>query len=394
MKDFWVNKGIFLGRIACTVLIVCCYSCSKSPLAVISPVSTIAESQESVPENSGLISVEVSFNSAVSNASSAITPLKYNKTSVINFEFDDNPAAAYAVYQYFNTQAYSNGTGKAIKFRAGVAVNSRGNYNNGDLWENYQGNLTREQAIAMISGGWTLENHGLYHSVLNPGDNFGFGKQITLNISENTKHVFEKTGFKMRTLVVPSNDPGYLSPAFDQGIIATTSTNHFEGFQSFPMYGDYVDIASLPVNKIHLRRDFNDKWDINGINVIKDKITMLLNKSNPKERNLYRLGTHSPDLEAFKLLSEHIKANSQDQIWVTTMQEMVEYIHLRNQIVKTERIVNGKLLINLDISQVDKETFFKDFTLMINSSYAINDIKVRNAKESSFNLNGLINISF
>lgn len=394
MKCLMFKEGIIFGRIICAILVVSSYSCSKSPLPVIEPVSTGVEIQGGVSGNSELITVEVSFSSPVSGASAAITPLKYNKTSVINFEFDDNPAASFAVYQYLNSQTFSNGTGKAIKFRAGVAVNSRGNYNNGDLWENYQGSLTKEQAAAMISGGWTLENHGFYHSVLNASDNFGYGKQISLNISENTKYVFDKTGFRMRTLVVPSNDPGYLSPAFEQGIIATTSTNHFEGFQSFPMYGDFVDIAGLPLNKIHLRRDFNDKWDISGINMIKDKISALLNKSSTKERILYRLGTHSPNLEAFKELSEHIKNNAKDQMWVTTMQEMVEYLQLRNQISKTETMVNGKLLINLDISGVDKDTFFKDFTLMINAGSAIKDIKVTNAKESSFNLNGLVNISF
>ena len=58
----------------------------------------------------------------------------------------------------------------------------------------------------------------------------------------------------MRTLVVPSNDAGYLAPAFDQGIIATSSTNSFDGFQSFPLYGDYVDISLLPAKNIFFTR--------------------------------------------------------------------------------------------------------------------------------------------
>ena len=76
------------------------------------------------------------------------------------------------------------------------------------------------------------------------------------------------------------------------------------------------------------------------------------------------------------------------------MQEMVEYFQLKNSLIKSESFVNGKLIISLDISKVDKETLFKDMTLMVNSSTSILDIKITNAKHSSFNSNGLINLSF
>ncbi len=370
------------------------YSCSKSPLPTIEEKQPQAVTQETVKIDPQLITVEVAFLSAPKNPASVIPYLKYNKTSVINFEFDDNPASVYSLFKYLNTQMFTDGTGKQISFRSAIAVNSRGNYNNGDLWENYQGNLSKTDASDIISNGWTLENHGYYHSVLNSKDNFGYGKPVADNISENTKAVIEKTGFRMRTLVVPSNDQGYLLPAFQQGIIATTSTNHFEGFQSFPMYGDYADVTKLPQGSLHFRRDFNDKWDAAGIDAVKAKITNLFNKSNVNERMLYRIGTHTPDLEAFKSLSSHINATSNDQCWITTMQEMVEYFQIREHVVKNELLSNGKLLITLDISKVNKETLFKDFSLQINSDTPIQSIKVHNARSSSSNLNGLVNISF
>ena len=381
-------------RLIAVSLALISYSCGKSDLPIVEAVHPVVINQEGVKIDPQLITVEVSFVLAPTNASAALAPLKYNKTSVINFEFDDNPSSAYDMYKYLRTQMYTDGTGKEISFRSAIAVNSRGNYNNGDLWENYLGNLSKVDAADIISGGWTLENHGLYHSVLNSKDNFGYGKLIADNISENTKYVFDKTGFKMRTLVVPSNDQGYLFPAFQQGIIATTSTNHFEGYQSFPMYGDYVDVATLPHANLHLRRDFNDKWDAAGINAIKTKITNLFNKSSTKERMLYRIGTHTPDLEAFKSLAAHIKASSSDNCWVTSMQEMVEYLQLKEKIIKKEIMSEGKLLITLDISKVDKETLFKDVSLLVNSGTAIQSIKVHNARASSSNLNGLVNISF
>ncbi|MEJ7779631.1 MAG: hypothetical protein WKF68_08570 [Daejeonella sp.] len=381
-------------RLSAASLVLLSYSCGKSDLPVVEEIKPLVVNQEAVKIDPQLITVEVSFVSTPTNPTAALAPLKYNKTSVINFEFDDNPSSAYGMYKYLRTQMYTDGTGKEISFRSAIAVNSRGNYNNGDLWENYQGNLSKVDAADIISGGWTLENHGYYHSVLNSKDNFGYGKPIAENISENTKYVFDKTGFKMRTLVVPSIDQGYLFPAFQQGIIATTSTNHFEGFQSFPMYGDYVDVATLPQGNLHLRRDFNDKWDAAGIDAIKTKITNLFNKSNTKERMLYRIGTHTPDLEAFKSLAAHIKANSNDNCWITSMQEMVEYLQLKEKIIKKEKNSEGRLLITLDISNVDKETLFKDFSLLVNSDTPIQSIKVHNARASSSNLNGLVNISF
>jgi hypothetical protein len=381
-------------RVVVLALVLINYSCGKSPMPEVEERKAELVNQESVKIDPQLITVEVSFVTPPSNAASVIPHLKYNKTSVINFEFDDNPESVYSVYKYLRTQMFTDGTGNDISFRSAIAVNSRGNYNNGDLWENYQGNLSKADAADIVSGGWTLENHGYYHSVLNAKDNFGFGKAVADNISENTKTVLDKTGFRMRTLVVPSNDQGYLLPAFQQGIIATTSTNHFEGFQSFPMYGDYVDVITLPQGNLHLRRDFNDKWDAAGINSIKTKITNLLNISNVQERMLYRLGTHSPDLEAFKALAAHIKTSSNDKCWITTMQEMVEYLRIKGQIIKKETMSNGKLWITLDISKVDKETLFRDFSLQLNSDTPILSIKVHNSRASSSNLNGLVNIGF
>lgn len=383
-----------ISRYLAFLVVFLCYSCEKSDLTAVEEQEPVTNTLEAVKLNPNLITVEISFVSVPTVAVSAIPSLKYNKTSVINLEFDDNPASVYNLYKYLKTQTFTDGTGRDVGFRSAVAVNSRGNYNNGDLWENYQGNLSKTDAVDIISGGWTLENHGYYHSVLNSKDNFGYGKSIAENISENTKAVLEKTGFKMRTLVVPSNDQGYLSPAFQQGIIATTSTNHFDGFQSFPMYGDYVDVTTFPQSGLHLRRDFNDKWDAAGISAIKAKITTLFEKSKGKERMLYRLGTHTPDLEAFKALASHIRSSSNDKCWVTTMQEMVEYFQLREQIIKTESMSEGRLFISLDVSKVDKETLFKDISLQVNSDSPIQSIKVHNARGSSSNLNGLINISF
>lgn len=397
MKKLLTKSSLnFQGILNCLafLFIIISSSCDKSDLTVVEEAEGVIGTTDAVRSDPNLITVEVSFVSVPTSASSAIPSLKFNKTSVINFEFDDNPASVYSLYKYLRTQMFTDGTGKEVSFRSAIAVNSRGNYNNGDLWENYQGNLSKTEAADIISGGWTLENHGYYHSVMNTKDNFGYGKPVAENISENTKAVFDKTGFKMRTLVVPSNDQGYLSPAFQQGIIATTSTNHFEGFQSFPMYGDYVDVNTLPKSALHFRRDFNDKWDAAGINAIKAKITTLFNKSNGKERMLYRLGTHAPDLEAFKSLASHIKSNSNDQCWITTMQEMVEYLQLKQQIVKKETMSDGKLMITLDISKVEKETLFKDFSLQVNSDSPIQSIKVHNARGNSSNLNGLVNISF
>lgn len=381
-------------RVIAVSLALISYSCSKSPLPTINEKQPQVATQEAVKIDPQLITVEVSFVSAPNSPASVIPYLKYNKTSAINFEFDDNPASVYSLYKYLNTQMFTDGTGREISFRSAIAVNSRGNYNDGDLWENYQGNLSKTDASDIIAHGWTLENHGYYHSVLNAQDNFGYGKPVADNISENTKAVIEKTGFKMRTLVVPSNDQGYLLPAFQQGIIATTSTNHFDGFQSFPMYGDYVDVTKLPQGNLHFRRDFNDKWDAAGINAVKSKITTLFNKSNINERMLYRIGTHMPDLEAFKSLSAHIKASASDKCWITTMQEMVEYLQIRQQIVKKELMSEGRLLITLDISKVHKETLFKDFSLLVDADTPIQSIKVHNARTSSSSLTGLVNISF
>jgi hypothetical protein len=74
---------------------------------------------------------------------------------------------------------------------------------------------------------------------------------------------------------------------------------------------------------------------------------------------------------------------------------MVEYLQIKDKVIKKESVVNGKLLITIDVSNVDPETYFKDFTLAINSDSPVQTIKVSNAKNSSSsNANKLVNISF
>jgi hypothetical protein len=371
-------------------------SCTKDELPVIeTSAPPILVKEEEKPADQNIVTVEVTFNSTPANPGASIAPLKYNKTSVLNLEFDDNPADAYQVFQYMKTKTFTDGTGKPKNFTASCAVNSRGNYNNGNFWEGYSGLMTKSQAIEMIAGGWTMANHGYYHSIFNSNDNFGYGKPVADNISDNTKTVLEKTGFKMRTLVVPANDQGYLAAAYDQGLIVTSSQNSFTGFQSYPSWGDFVSISTIPNNRVHLRRDFNDQWNTDGVNSIKNKLSSLFAKSSPGERMLYRLGTHQPNLTAFKTLMDYVGENSKDNCWVTTAQEMVEYFQIRDKVVKKESVVNGKLVITLDFSGIDKETAFKDLTLLINSNTSIQNIKVTNAaSSSSSNENKLVNINF
>ncbi|HEY0770766.1 MAG TPA: hypothetical protein VGD31_10570, partial [Sphingobacteriaceae bacterium] len=152
-RGIFIQKSNFKGLIftIITSFFVIITSCSKEPQLTITaaqPVTEVSKTQET-----DLITVEVTFNSQQVDAGSIITPLKYNKTSAVNFEFDDNPASAFTVFQLLKSKTVSDGTGKPVGFTATCAVNSRGNYNNGDLWENYLGHLTKQQAIEMIGSG-------------------------------------------------------------------------------------------------------------------------------------------------------------------------------------------------------------------------------------------------
>src|SRR5215203_4614753 len=366
---------------------------------------------------SQVVTVTVNFSAAPSTASSSFADLKYNKQSVFNLEVDDRQQRSMSVLAYLNGgiapedgQSYpgknfSDGCGNNVKYRAAVAVNAKLNSYDKDAEEG--GQLTWPQLKQLFQANFMIENHGYYHNKDGQYTINSFNEYR--NINENTKYINTKLGalgtwFKTRVWVTPNNDQGYNPYAEKLGYLAATSQNVTDGYPPHPvnLYSNtdhLADVSTLSTGFNVFLRDFTDQWnDSNAINSFKPYITGLKNSSSSTVHKLWRLGTHcytgdQPFFPNFKKFIDYVETTSNNTIWVTTLQEFLEYLEVKRKVSKTE-VLKGKVLtITLNLSGVPVDNLFRDLSLIVSGNTSISSVSVSGADRYTFNSStGLINI--
>jgi len=354
-----------------------------------------------------VITVKVSFSTKPSTANAEFADLKYNKQAVFNLEIDDQPANTMSLLAYlqggkapedkvvYPGKFFSDGCGNKKPFTIAVAMTAHSNYNDGDLTE-APSFLNEKQLKILVKKGCLIQNHGFYHGrdQYYIRNNFDQKK----NIAENAKFIYRKTGFVPRVWVTPSNDEGYNKFVEELGYLAATSQGVTDGYLSHPpnMWSDRLaDVSSIKPDFNVFLRDFTDDWNKNEAE-LKSFILGLKNSSGNKIHKLYRLGTHgynSQNWRSFKSFIDYVDSVSKDAIWVTTLQELLEYFEVKTRVIKKESLESNHLIITLDLSEVPKENYFKDMTLMVKANANISSVSVSGADSFSYNkATGLINI--
>lgn len=350
-------------------------------------------------KSANLVTIEVTFDQAPGAASSTFTDLKYGKEAVFQFEVDDNndvllPIADYLAHSY-SRPTLTDGCGNAVNYRLAAAVNSRSNFNNGDYGDGrYSGKVTWPQLAAFVRDGNALENHGLYHDLWG---NYSFSGDAARNLRENLLNVYaqlKQSGveYRMRTVVRPNSDNGYVRAADEAGYLAASSEPKDDSYVKYPMELPTVDVQTLPGGFVHLGRRFSDLNDWTQLNGVKDNIGKMLAGSNATTHQLFRLGTHVAPFSATQYLFDYLHSVAGDRVWVTHMDELMEYLEVKRQVVKSEYLNYNKLTITLDYGSVPAINRYRDLSLRI-SGGAIQSVMVSGADNSSFNRSsGLVNV--
>ena len=353
-----------------------------------------------VPTSSQIV-VEVIFDRSPTTASSAYTDLKYGKEAVFQFEVDDNNAAALPIAEYLarsnDRPTFSDGCGNAVNYRMAVAVNSRTNSNNVDLGDgSAPGKMTWAQLAAFVRDGNALENHGMYHDLWG---NFGPSGNVAQNLRDNLLNVYNRlknngVEYRMRTVVRPNNDQGYVPAADQAGYLAATSQGSENGYVKYPQQVRTVDLQTLPAGFVHLGRNFSDLNDGSQTSMVQSDLATMLAGSNATAHQLYRLGTHVAPFWAAQQMFNYLRWNANDRVWVTHMDELLEYFEVKRRVVKTEALRSNKLTITLDYGNVPVHNRFRDLSLRVNTGGAsIQSVRVVGADNSSHNAStGLVNV--
>ena len=367
----------------------------------ISTLSNIATS--STGECKPNISITVTFDTPVSNTPNIEpTKLRFNKDFAYSLTLDDGSAWEHNVtFPLLNGGItpngvnndgfyYTDGCGNEEAFRAGIAING--------FWilEEPYGNtfMTWDEVQTLYQADWDILNHSFSHCY--------DGCDYLPEVIQNTNIVEEKLGFTMTHFAVPAGDnEGYRLPAFDNGHVAI----HDQYFPTPHKYGIQVDgMINLDSFELH-RNTLENETVPYGEDI--DSVAILSQNGNHFWFSEYahRVG-YPTDLFIFVLAGDfkdymtHIEnnfgRNGADNLWFAPLQEVYEYIQVRNNIEITNIETNGNQ-ITFQISTADLPTSLRrnSLSLKIDTSNqsSISNIQVTNSNVT-FNSDGLINLSW
>lgn len=283
--------------------------------------------------------------------------LKYDKQGVFSMDWDDGSVTSLESAKLFEELKYSDGTGKMIPWRAGIAVIGQSSYNDQEVgnWQG-QSNVTYEEMKTLLSKGWDLENHGLYSGI-----GGGYTKANALeDLEEMHKLILERQGYKMAVTVVPSAENGYVEASKRMGYLAATAQRGDLGgdLEAYPgaEWMALTQINTWPPGFKYLTRLFTDHWE--EADWVQEKMEELLDTSNKSAKKLLRVGTHNSSSPAFNTLMSSLSTKMAGKFWVCSMRELMEYEKVKEE--AELKVEEGTVTIRMP-----PDLRWEDFTLII-----------------------------
>lgn len=348
-------------------------------------------------------SVVVVFATIPSQLSVKKAPLKYNKAFALSFQEDDALSDIYdkvfPVFQGTNGSDglhYSDGCGNLITFKMSSAIyifTTTGNdlLNPNDPWHD-KSKLVWPKLIDMYRHHWGIENHGLF-------DNPNVSSQQIINYafartqSYASRKISDSINFK--SFVIPNNVISYIdylskynySSAINQG-----QDSKWIGFHS--SYG--FDVESDTINwlkPVLLNRLF---WYDSFVPLADS----LYAKSQRGEHRWLLSGMHQVPqnfLSDMQTINQKYGAGGLDNLLVTTDDELLDYLAVKQATQIHQNLVGNKLVITFS-GNIPTNRIYYSLSLNVNSDSKIQSIQIYGGNRNSFNGIGndtaLINLSW
>ncbi|MFD0675044.1 hypothetical protein [Cohnella sp. GCM10027633] len=372
-----------------------------------SALSNVA-SRDTLPVATGddTATVTLQFDSAASAASVHKAVLKYNKDFAYSFTQDDTPESGYSMmYKLLhggtlkdgttsNGLFYTDGAGNNVAFKAGVAINGNSVVANANS-SIYDAYLSWSKVQQLFDAGWDILNHSFQHAT-----GLGSAAAYTSQVTQNTSIVQNNIGFEMTHFVVPTGDKNYYQPALDNGNVALYDQAYeLPGFNG----GLKVD-AALAAGPFKLYRN-----SVTSLNTAKIDAAA----ASSVNGNHYWINDFTHDIAvqnwgggmtpaAFRGLMEYVAntygSGGSDRVWMAPLQEVYEYLKVRDAVTVTSSLSGNTLQITLDLSAVPAGLRRHALTLTVNASTSFSNVQVTGATLRSFNgtnaTNKLINLEW
>jgi len=346
-----------------------------------------------MPAFNGKIEIKVVFSANPSSAVASFPKLKYNKSKAILMEFDDAALTVVTAYDKLANTFYTDGCGNKKNYSLGLAVNGKNQYSNKEIGFYTDYAATYAQRLPLVAKGMDIMNHSYYHD---ENGNFNNGKDREKNIKDLDAMILLNQGYKMNTLIVPTNLAGFHTTSSEFGYIGGASQGTFDKFEQIGKYspkGKLSDIKSF--DYLAIRRGFTDDWSNDGSHW---ELSNALFADDSFD--FFEIGTHGiKDEEAVKNFNEwidDISLKAKDNLIFCSLREFLEYTYIKDHVTKSEVIDGNTLIITLDYATVlNKNISWYDLSLMVNSDKAISSVSINNADFAlSYNkTDNLININ-
>lgn len=358
--------------------------------------------------------ITIHFDNALGSTPSVFkAPLKYNKDFAYSLTLDDATSDAFThVFPLlqggtlsefespFPGLYYTDGCGNDIAFKAGIAWNTANAFNmdihNGDI----PGILTWQQLDTLYKYGWDVFNHSYSHK-----SNFTaqMSPQDYINeIVNNQNAVREKTAkhIEMPVFVVPSGDVKYQDNAlqlghkvvFDQAGPNLVGVGGLQVDLDLNLYG--LKIHRQIIEESILSTSFLDNIAVKSLNVGRFWYNEFAHRTDNFSNGSFNFYAFKNQMQK---IADFWGKKGADRVLMAPLQEVFEYLVLRQTVKMTTSITGQKMQISFDLSEMPSWLRRKTLTLVINSTSNFSQVDVPNTIKKTFKGTGnqkLINIDF
>ncbi len=355
--------------------------------------------------------IMVTFDQAPTTLSVEKAPLKYNKDFALSMQIDDADLSLYThgfpVFEGGEVNgtpyvgySYTDGCGNyhSFKMSSSVYIFAGDNLNGPDIHiDNSNGQLSWAQMDTIYDHDWGILNHGV-NSNENPDPSF-IDYSISRNKSYIRRSLYDVTdgGVIPHVFVNPNGNTNWTSPAFNKGYIAALNQSSL-----FPIGNNGGDVNNPAI-------DWTQQYSINrriAENLLVSSFVTGLADSSVNGANYWcPIFTHSlvenylfnDFVNDFNTIANTYGSNGLDNILMTSDEEILNYLHVRDA-TTINHVINGTTLLITFSGNIPDNLLYYSSSIVINSDAVINNIVVDGTDDYTFNgigsTDALINVNW
>jgi len=376
-----------------------------------STMVNMALAQDYPPGQPGVEFVLVTFDQPPSFVDVQVAPLRYNKDFAISLHADDGIEDVFTLgFRYFSGingdgtnypgLFYTDGCGNDISFKLSSALFSYSGFNNEDMHQpgNFYGAVSWPQLALMAQNNFGVYNHGFTSDAST--DPAFMSYSIRRNESFIRRQLLDAIpgGVQTRVHVNPNGAVNYTPAAFNEGYsyalrLGSTAVIPNDGI-------DVNNFAGWDQN-LELNREIAENV------IVIDEVDVLAANSIDGANYWKSYFTHSIEtdypqslfLSDFNYIATTYGKNGADNIWMTTEEEVLNYLLIKQAVDVTYGLAGNTLLILLE-GEIPSDMRYYALSLVLEAEGAnITNIEINGGNDNtSFNgigqENALINLEW